>query len=293
MASLTTIFKNDATDAPEADKLVDLFRNRAELKKEFAALRNEKYELQDRIKHHQGATARVQQQLQHLENLLLDSEWVHNVVVFYQLRALAAHCNGQLVRFAEELKQQKENRVHGKALESWNRQRAQESEAIQSRIGNQRASLQLLEDRLQSDRHRLASMGGVSRLIRGRSLNAAIAETEAGIATAQGKEQELLEELEAVENRDPPDHQGLDIAAKRSINFMILAFAQQLYTHFEEDGLAKLAKEAAEKSVGAINYGCKRECDELLLRLQNRKNAEAAQADAAGALRADPVDGFL
>ena len=113
LANLTTIFKNEATDTHDADKLVDLFRNRAELKKEFAALRNEKYELQDRVKHHQGATARVQQQLQHLENLLLDPEWVYNVVAFYQLRSLAMHCNKQLVRFAEELKQQREKRVHG------------------------------------------------------------------------------------------------------------------------------------------------------------------------------------
>ena len=160
LASLTTIFKNEATETQDSDKLVDLFRNRAELKKEFAALRNEKYELQDRIKHHQGATARVQQQLQHLENLLLDPEWVYSVVAFYQLRALAAHCNKQLIRFAEELKQQKEKRVHGKALESWNKQRAQKKEQIQVRVDEQRASLHLLEDRLQGQRHSLMTMGG-------------------------------------------------------------------------------------------------------------------------------------
>ncbi len=148
MASLTTIFKNDATDTHEADKLVDLFRNRAELKKEFAELRNEKYELQDRVKHHQGATARVQQQLQHLENLLLDPDWMYNVVAFYQLRAMSLHCQKQVLRFAEELKQQREKRVHCKALEGWNQQLAQEAEKIQNRVGERRVALQLLEDRL-------------------------------------------------------------------------------------------------------------------------------------------------
>ena len=130
MASLTTIFKHDATGAQETDKLVDLFRNRAELKKEFAALRNEKYQLQDRVKHHQGATARVQQQLLHLENLLLDPEWVYNVVAFYQLRALGEHCKNQLLRFAEQLKQQREQRNHNRLLESWNEQRPQKADEM-------------------------------------------------------------------------------------------------------------------------------------------------------------------
>lgn len=285
LASLTTIFRNDATDPHEADKLVDLFRNRAELKKEFAALRNEKYELQDRVKHHQGATARVEQRLQHLENLLLDPEWVHNVVAFYQLRALAAHCNNQLIRFAEELKQQREKRVHGKALESWNQKRAQKSEQIQEHVGEQRQSLQLMEDRLQAERHALMTMGGFKRLFQGRSAKAQIDGIESGIETARNREKELLDELDSVENLDPPDHQGLDMAAKRSINFMILAFAQQLYLHFEPSGLVQLAKEANEKSVGAINYGGKRECDALLERLQERKNAESAEADIAGVMR--------
>jgi hypothetical protein len=285
LASLTTIFKNDATDTHEADKLVDLFRNRAELKKEFAELRNEKYELQDRVKHHQGATARVQQQLQHLENLLLDPDWMYNVVAFYQLRAMSLHCHKQVLRFAEELKQQREKRVHCKALEGWNQQLAQEAKEIQNRVGERRVALQLLEDRLLSARQALTTMGGFKKLFRGRSVEAEIAEIESGIETTHRKEKELLRELEALEQREPPDHEGLDIAAKRSINLLILAFAQQLYLHFEEDALVQLAKEASEKSVGAVNYGSKRDCDFLLKRLKERMSAESAQSDTAGALR--------
>jgi hypothetical protein len=94
---------------------------------------------------------------------------------------------------------------------------------------------------------------------------------------AQDKEQELMLELERVEKLEPPAHQGLDNAAKRSINLMILAFAQQLYLEYTEDNLVRLAKEANEKSVGAVNYGTKYECDELLERLASRR-AEVEQA---------------
>jgi len=285
LASLTTIFKNDATDTHEADKLVDLFRNRSELKKEFAALRNEKYQLQDRIKHHQGATARVQQQINHLESLLLDPEWVYNVVAFYQLRALAEHCKNQLIRFSEQLKQQREQRVHSKVLVSWNEQRRQKSGEIENRIGEHRMALQLLEDRLQSERHKLMTMNGFSKLLRGRSVAAEVSDIETRIEAAQRQEHEFLQELDAVNKLNPPDHQGLDIDAKRSINFMILAFAQRLYLHFEAYNIVELAKEASEKSVGAIKYGSKGDCDAILERLAELKNAEDGETDLAEVLR--------
>jgi len=285
LASLTTIFKNDATDTHEADKLVDLFRNRAELKKEFAALRNEKYELQDRVKHHQGATARVQQQLQHLESLLLDPDWMYNVVAFYQFRALSLHCQKQVIRFAEELKQQREKRAHCRVLDGWKEEIAREAGDLEKRVGERRVELQMLEDKLLSAQQALTTMGGFKKLISGRSAEAEIAEIENGIEVAHHKEQELLRELETLDQREPPDHEGLDMTTKRSINFMILAFAQQLYLHYEEDGLVQLAKEASEKSVGAINYGSKKDCDVLLKRLEQRMTVEGTQADSVAVLR--------
>ena len=63
---------------------------------------------------------------------------------------------------------------------------------------------------------------------------------------------------------------------KRSINFMILSLPSSCISHFEEDDLAGMAKEAGEKSVGAINYGAKQECDQIidmLGRAQARKSS--------------------
>lgn len=285
MGSLTTLFRNDATGAEEADKLVDLFRNRSELKKEFAALRNEKYQLQDRIKQHQGATARVQQQLLHLENLLHDPEWVFNVVVFYQLRQLTVQCKEQLSRFAEELKLQSEQRVHSKALVSWNEKRKQKAVQLESQIGEQRLASQLLEDRLLAERHKLMTMNGFMKLFRGRALAAEIDEITARLECDQQEENELLQTLDDLNKLDPPDHQGLDVGAKRAINFMILSFAQHLYLSYEEDNIVGLAKEASEKSVGAVNYGNKQECDDILARIEKRKAEVEQESDLPQVLK--------
>jgi len=272
VAGLTGIFKAaEPETTQDTDKLVDLFRNRAELKKEFAALRNEKYQLQDHLKERQGAIERVQQKLNHLEALLLDPEWVHNVVVFYQLRRLGAHCENKVARFAEQLKQQREEKIHNKVLATWNVHIEKESASVEREIGEHRMRLQLLEDQLQAERHKLSTMGGISKMLHGKSQESTVDEIEASIEEAQGQERALLLELEGVQNTSPPDHAGLDTAAKRSINFMILSFAQQLYLDYKQDDLVGLAKEASEKSVGAVNYGSKEDCDELLSILAKRR----------------------
>jgi hypothetical protein len=285
VTSLTGLFKAEPEETQDNNKLVDLFRNRAELKKEFAALRNEKYQLQDRVKQHEGATARVQQKMDHLESLLLDREWVHNVVAFYQLRRLAAHCNVKLSKFAEQLKQQKEQRTHGQVLNEWNEQRDQQAAAIENEIGEQRLQTQLLEDQLQAQRNKLLAMNGIAKMLRKNNLEAEIDEIAARIELDQAKENELLQSLEKVHNLEPPDHEGLDAASKRTINFMILSFVQQLYLHFEEDGLAAMAKEASEKSVGAVNYGTKYECNEIIERIEKRWDSMKSVTEFADVLQ--------
>ena len=272
MSGLSGIFKPvDEPEEQDTDKLVDLFRNRAELKKEFAALRNEKYSHDDRIKEHRGSIERVQQKLNHLEALLLDPEWVHNVVTFYQLRRLAAHCETRLARFAEQLKRQREKRIQDKVLGAWQEQVNQQRTDVDARIGEHRLQLQRLEDQLQAERHKLSTMGGFSKLMNGKAQSESVEEIEASVAAAQAREMELLLDLERIENAPAPPHEGLDIAAKRSINFMILSYAQQLFIDYYDDNLAGLAKEASDKSVGAVNYGSKLDCDEILERVTRRK----------------------
>ena len=197
MTSLTAIFGNTPENEKEQDseKLLDLYWNRAELKKEFAALRDEKFKLVDRIKHHEGATARVQQKLDHLESLLLDPEWVYNVVTFFQLRRLSMSCAGKIARFAEQLKQQREQRQQNKALFNWNEKRKRTENAIQSQIGDRRLQVQLLEDRLQAERHRLATMNSFLRFVRKRSLTRALDAIATDIDAAQAQERELLVQL--------------------------------------------------------------------------------------------------
>ncbi|HUD96828.1 MAG TPA: hypothetical protein VMO24_04745 [Woeseiaceae bacterium] len=285
MSSLTAIFGNTADKSQDSEKLLNLYWNRAELKKEFAGMRKEQFKLQDRIKQQEGATARLQQKLDHLEQLLIDPAWARNVVVFYQLRGLALRCQRKLAKFAEQLKQQREQRQHNSLLVQWNEQRTREMKVVESRIAEQQAAIQQLEEQLQAERQRLLSMSGFLKFFRRRSVTAILDKLAAQIDEAAQHEQSLKQKLDEIRTRRPPENQGLDLQTKRSINFMILSFAQQLLLHFADNDMAALAKEASEKSVGAINYGSPRECDELLKRIQKRLAMMEQNTDFAAILQ--------
>lgn len=285
MSGLAAIFGNSAEKAHDSEKLLHLYWNRAELKKEFARLRKEQYKLQDRIKQQEGATARLQQKLEHLEELLIDPDWAGNVVVFYQLRGLALRCQRKLSKFAEQLKQQREQRQHNGLLLKWNEDRTRETKAVDRKILELRANVQELDDRLEAEKDRLLGMSGFLKIFRRRSVTAALDKLAEQIAAARQEEQALIQKLEEIRNRRPPENQGLDLPTKRSINFMILSYAQQLLLHFADDNLAALTKEASEKSVGSINYGNRHECQQFLTRIQKRTEAMEQNSDFASVLQ--------
>lgn len=267
MSSLTAIFGNSEDKSQDSDKLMDLYWNRAELKKEFAGMRKEQFRLQDVIKQREGAKARLQQKLEHLEGLLVDPQLAHNVIVFYQLRGLGRRCERKVAKFAEQLKQQREQKRHISLLAGWNEERKAEADGVKLQLLEKRNAILQLEDQLQSEQRRLTSMSGFKRLFSGRSAMKLIDGLATQLEVGVQEEQMLKDAVDEIKNRQPPDHQGLEIPAKRSINLMIISFAQQLFIHFSKSGIADLIKESTEKSVGAINYGSRYECDELLTRI--------------------------
>ena len=286
MGGLATLFGN-SEEKPQQDseKLMDLYWNRAELKKSFADARKEHYRLQDKIKQQDGAIARIQQKLDHLEDLLIDPQWVHNVVVFYQLRGLAQRCERTLAKFAEELKQQREQKKHGKIMSQWTARLAEKCAQVEEQLVVHRHLMQQMEDQILADRELLQSMSVFARIFKGRSVKASLRQLEQQLSTARTAESSLLGELVAIKDRAPPENQGLGVSSKRSINLMILAFAQQLYLQFSDREFAALVKESGEKSVGSVNYGNQHECTQILERIDACIEIMEQDSDFADILR--------
>lgn len=285
MASRQAIFGIANEHSDDNEKLVELFRNRAELKKEFAALRDEKLRLQKLVKEHQGATARVLQRLEHLESLLVDPDWVQTVGVFYQLRSLNRRCESKLAKFAEQLKQQREGRRRDIQLQTWSTKCTANKAALEEKLGGHRERLQRLEGQLQAERQQAESLPALGKIFKRCSVSDRCIELSEQLDAARNEEQEFLEKIQSIELAEPPDPSGLSIAEKRSINFMIIAFAQHLYLQFNDRGLVALVKESNEKSVGAINYGSKRDCDVLLDRIAGHIDSMEKASDHVDELK--------
>ena len=285
MSGLAGLFKALPEEQQDNEKLVDLFRNRIELKKEFAALRDEKYKLQDRLEQSQGATLRVQQKMDHLERLLLDREWVHNVATFYQLRRLAQHCHRRLCRFAEELKQQREQRLQEQLVSEWSAQRDSRIHTLEGKIEEHQASTQVIQDELDAEQDRLDRLNSVSRMISGSKISAQIETLQQRINVARANEDILTTSLSNLRCLEPPTHDGLGCDDKRSINLMILSFAQHMYLCYTDDNLGAMAKEASEKSVGAVNYGSKVDCAAIQALVEKRWDSMELTSNSAGSLQ--------
>jgi len=286
LGSLAALFGN-SEEKPQQDseKLMDLYWNRAELKKSFADARKEHYRLEDKIKQQEGAIARIQQKLDHLEDLLIDPQWIHNVVVCYQLRGLAQRCERTLAKFAEELKQQREQKKQSSMMSGWNAQLAEESAQIEEQLVVHRHLMQQIEDQILADRERLESMSLFARIFKGRSVKVSLRQFEQQISTARTAESSLLGKLVDVKDRTPPENRGLGVSSKRSINLMVLAFAQQLYLQFSDREFATLVKESGEKSVGSVNYGNQYECTQILERINECIEIMEQGSDFADILR--------
>lgn len=267
LASLITLFRDGTASKKVDDRLVDLFRSRIQLKKDLAALRNENYHLQDALKRQAGSVAHVERRLSRIEALLRDPESSHNVVTFYQLRAVGDECHERLKSRAEQLRREREDAFQSTMLAAWRRRREDKAFAVKRKISECRTSKDNLEVRLNALRNDLDDMGILRRFFRRRFV---ATEIEAILASSDEKRRQegaLLEELQRIEANSPPEKEGLDVASKRMVNFQILAFAQQLYLQYDEAGLAQMLRDARAMDVGGISYGDKETCDAILRRL--------------------------
>jgi len=285
LTSITAIFGQSREDARDSDKLLELYWNRAELKKDFADLRNETFRLKDRIRDEKSKAARAQQQLLQLENLLLDPEWVHSVAVFYQLRALNIHLSRKLARFAEQLKQQREQRRHRQLLTEWSAQQGARIAEIDAECDRIDARIAALETDLRETRAGYAAMNRFLRFLRKRATKRALDRITGEHAELRQRRETLREDRAGIEAGGAPDAQGLDMTSKRSINCMILSFAQELFLHFHDDGIASMAREAGIKGAGAIRYGTREECNLVLNRVSRLRQSMPKTSDLADRLQ--------
>ncbi|HEX9207935.1 MAG TPA: hypothetical protein VF851_06845 [Steroidobacteraceae bacterium] len=250
----------------EDERLVALFRNRAELKKELTALDDERHRLLDRLKLQEGSTMRVEEQMAALEQYLGRTEEGFKCLAYFQLKALWRVAAKRVEQFGSELTRQQKDRERKSQLAAFERDRRDRLTLLERELTEAR----VLADQLQAEqklaRQRLEQLGGFWNYFRRRALTDAIAAREERIAAAAAQLADLGDQSQAIAAEPAPLFEGLSVEGRRAVNLAVIAYAEMLCDRLGHGGLAELARQSTLKRVFDAHYGTQAECQALLHR---------------------------
>jgi len=291
-----------APAAPEDERVLLLFKNRAELKKAYSELQDEVHRLKDRIKQQEGATARVQEMLGGLEARLGLVETAYPALVFYQLRALWQAGREILEGFVAVLARQQEERERRAFLAQCNRRLFMRRRSVEE--GLRAAETELADERMR-EAELLAERAKLTRFWHFFRRRATDRRLSVARTAASAAEQRLAQARAAADEllAEPmPQFPGLSIQARRAINLASVAYAEVLCWRLADTPIVALAREATARREAADDYGDRAACEALIasidrarVMLSSKVNLARDVASRAERLKSiahyrDPVD---
>lgn len=244
----------------EQERLLELFWNRAELKKRLDKLRVEARDLNDHLQRQETTTFGVQQKLEQLEGLLSDSATAQTAVTYYQLRGVWQKCRRRISDCAAELSAAQKQREYEIVLNEFNRARSSEMAALKATLADVHVRARKISDETAELRRERKRRRGFWNFRRRRRITAALQERRAARKELSLQQRELSDQYHAIEERSLPELEDISVAGKRAINLSLVALAQEMYLIFAEQDIAALASEAMVRSVADVRYGNHRDC---------------------------------
>ncbi|MDH5226350.1 MAG: hypothetical protein OEW50_02940 [Gammaproteobacteria bacterium] len=250
----------------EDERLLELFRNRVELKKELTALDDDRHRLLDRLKLQEGATMRVEEQLAALEQYLGRPEEGYKSLAYYQLKALWRVACKRLEQFGAELARQQKDRERRQQVAEFERHKRERIAVFERELTEARVLGEQLQAEQKLARQRLAQLNGFWNYFRRRRAVEEIHARDYRLVEATAQISKLEAEVAAIEAEPPPLFAGLSVDGRRAINVAVIAYAEMLYDRLAAGGLAELARQSTLKRVFDAHYGAPQACHELMQR---------------------------
>ncbi|GFE82558.1 hypothetical protein GCM10011487_45580 [Steroidobacter agaridevorans] len=293
LSNLRQLLGQSARQPVEDERLLQLYWNRAELKKELSRLQDERHKLIEQLNKHEATFARNSEQLLQLEEFLGNPETGPHGLVYFQLRALWRASSAKVARFAQQLQQQQADREQRRQVLEFDRARRQQLADFDRRIAAARSRAGMLEAQLKLQETKLEKMRGFWNYARRRRLAEEIAAEREQWDLAATEVTDLSDDRIALEEKAPPALQGISVDGRRIVNTAVIAYAQQLVVAMSAGGLAVLAKETITKRVFDMKYGTREDCSRLMTLLRealaivkNEKDDLSGLKERTDALRA-------
>jgi len=273
------------SEDPEDGRVLALFRNRAELKKSYAALQDEIYRLKDRIKQQEGATLRTQEMLGVLEARLGVSESGFPALVFYQLRRLWQLGRELIEQYVAELARQLEERERRAHLAEHNRRQFARRQEVETRLNAAQTSAALARGQVSDLNAAYARLTKFWHYFKRRRLGherdaARVAARNADIAMDAARA--VAAELE---QEPQPEFPGLSVEARRVINITAIAYAEVLCLRLIKTSLVTRAREATAHREITDEYGTRAECEALMAEIERASQLISVRTNIAQEVR--------
>jgi hypothetical protein len=270
----------------EEERLMQLFQNRAGLKKAYADLKDEFHLLRDRLKQQEGSTIRVQEQLDALGELLGDPRTGFSALVFFQLRGLWKASHQQLSTFAADLAKTQEARELAKHKADAEAARQERLKEVDGRLQAAAAEADARRAALAAVQAEIGRLKAFWHYFKRRRHQKSLGALRDRVIAADAVVGDLHSERSGVEHEADPEFPGISLAARRNINLAVISFAELLCEQVEAFGLASKAKEAVARRVHEMTFGTREECDGYMQRVQKALAAVAAQNKVTAGLKA-------
>lgn len=277
----------------EQERLLKLFWNRAELKKELQGLDEQLHNLRNRLKQQESVNARLQEQQEQLEAMLGRPARAPDALVHFALRGLWRTCRAQLEQLTEDLRRQRIDRERKRQLAELQADREDRLQVAAGRLAEVEQVAAAERARLAEGEQRLARMTGFWNYFRRRELAFELAAQRERVATSARQLEDMREAMRTIEKEPWPEFAGLSAEGRRAINLTVVAHAQLLYDRFAPAGLAAQARLAMNRSVQEARFGSRQEClgrlDDIERAIKGLESVESMAAelrDRAEKLRA-------
>jgi hypothetical protein len=258
---------------PEDGRVVELFRSRAELRKQHEELSSEQQRLRDRLKQQEAATGRVQEMIEALEKRLESADTGLSTLVFYHLRALwadGAEIIGAVVRDLSAKHDERERKLF--ALEG-NRKQFQQRQAAEQQLRHAETQIVAARQGLTAFEARLAQLDKWWHRwdrpkveVQRPHFQAAVDAADAALVAARAR-------CEQIEKAGAGDFPGLSVESKRAINLAAIACAEALCLRLARTNLVKSARAAMSRREAGEYYGDLAACVAIMSDIVKGRNA--------------------
>lgn len=269
------------TELDQDEQLVNLFRNRAQLKKAYLELQDQCASIKDQLRNSQASTRRAEERLEAIERLMARPEAGFSGLVYFQLRSLWRACNEQLKKFSEELQRQQDDRERKRQILRFNEDRGRRLTDLADLLTRVKAESDVCSERNREIESELSQRRGFWNYFRRKELRSQQLEAAADHAAVRQRLDELIERKIKIESEPWPEFTGLSIEGRRAINIAAIAYAHHLFTRLSVIDISRLCKDAVVRPIQDHKYGSEEDCSRLIGKIQKlSEQVSTGQVDA-------------